>query len=375
METVVPSDALKGKTVTGGRVDALRAVKRALGLETSKQGGVDDSDLAGNRAPEFRLESGEVLRPDRMEVGASVPGLALRLTRLVKGIETPVEGVRFKAQLAPNGTFSVLETDSQGRVSAPVCQRGTFKVIVTLESPRYLVTPGNSPYEIDLELQCGRELTAFFEEKSPAGQAIGIWQVVKRAEKKLASAVGLAFWARPIEFEWPAKGDYYSLDRVRITLGHQWDVVGHELGHALYDQARVGVFGGGQHYIDQCYSDALAISEGWASFFSAWIHLDLADPDARFEYMVPRRAPIRVENVPADVCGKSTNEWRVSGFLWDLVDTHQDGEIEATDFAKLWRDTAGARASSARSLKTRLLERGWSPERVQTIWKLNVPGE
>ena len=75
----------------------------------------------------------------------------------------------------------------------------------------------------------------------------------------------------------------------------------HEIGHAIYDQADIGVSGGGRHRIDECYTNALALSEGWATFFAGWLNLRLNDQDARFEFLVPRRAPIRLENIPSDL--------------------------------------------------------------------------
>lgn len=40
---------------------------------------------------------------------------------------------------------------------------------------------------------------------------------------------------------------------------------------------------------------------------------------------MPRRAPVRIENTPADVCAGNRNEWRVASVLWDVYDTHGDG--------------------------------------------------
>ncbi|MFP5501741.1 MAG: hypothetical protein ACLGIN_04575, partial [Candidatus Sericytochromatia bacterium] len=95
--------------------------------------------------------------------------------------------------------------------------------------------------------------------------------------------------------------------------------------------------GGGPHKIDECYSGGLAWSEGFASFFSAVISIRRDDPDAKFEYMVPRRKPIRIENVPDDVCEGYTNEWRVSSALWDLYDTNEDGtDRVALSFKTIW---------------------------------------
>jgi hypothetical protein len=148
-------------------------------------------------------------------------------------------------------------------------------------------------------------------------------------------------------------------------------VVAHELGHGIYDLAGIGVFGGGPHKIDECNSKALALSEGWASYFAGWVNVDLADPDARFEYMVPRRAPIQFENIPADVCKGESNEWRVIGFFWDLIDLHRDEEQIEESFAKTWNALAGKRVSNA-SEAARLIEKAGIPrDLVRLAWELN----
>ncbi len=139
--------------------------------------------------------------------------------------------------------------------------------------------------------------------------------------------VSLEWWKQPIQAIWPGRANYYTNYTVNLTGAEQWDVNGHEIGHAIYHQALNARSRGGQHKIDDCYHGTLALSEGFASFFSAAVHLPKNDPDARFDqYLVPRRAPIRIENVPDDVCPGSTNEWRVSSVFWDLYDTHADGQ-------------------------------------------------
>jgi hypothetical protein len=145
------------------------------------------------------------------------------------------------------------------------------------------------------------------------------------------------WWTRQIATRWPADGNYYSMNTVSLTDAEWWDVNGHEIGHAIFFNAFNSASGGGQHKIDECYGADLAWSEGFASFFSGVISIDRGDADAKFEYMVPRRKPIRLENVPADVCNGHTNEWRVSAALWDLYDTHQDGQDRvAVDFKNIW---------------------------------------
>ncbi len=384
ISTVKPVEGLAKKTITGGRIDALRAAQATVAQTAvaeiqngSRLGSatVDDSDLSSETPFKRDRNSGNLLKPDSTESGSPVEGLEVHFVRIVKGKETPVAGIEFRAQIHLDGTDQKMKSDDSGQVRDRVCKKDSISVMATLESARYRVTPGTAPYEILLSMKCGTVQKVIFNEDSEAGQAIGIWQGVTQAEKRLNAEVGLGFWKRQITMLWPGAGDYYSGDQVNLTQGHHWDVVSHELGHAIYDQGGIGTFGGGQHYIDQCYSEALALSEGWASFFAAWLNIDLSDPDAKFEFMVPRRAPIRFETIPGDVCQKATNEWRVIGFFWDLIDQHNDGETLSVSFQRLWRDLQGARVPSAAKARERLLVRGWDQARMNLIWNLNFPGD
>lgn len=337
----------------------------------------NDNDLTGGRRFNKRspFRESNLLQPDHLKEGSAVQGLAIQFVRLIKGVETPVEGLGFKVQVKDAGPIVSLKSDAQGVVREPGCSKATINFSIPLAADKFRVVNNSSDYQINVTAKCGIEQKFIFDEQSNNGQPVAIWQTVVRAGKRLATTAGTQFWKRTIKFVWPANGDYYNFDTVNLTLGHQWDVVAHEMGHAIYDQAQMGQFGGGEHYIDRCYSETLALSEGWASFFSAFVNVDLRDVDAKFEYMVPRRAPIRFENIPSDVCDKSTNEWRVNGWLWDIIDLHDDGETMQEQFAKLWNDTAGGRVSSLKAMKARLIQKGWDAGRLETLWKLNFPGE
>ena len=388
MASVKQVPALQGKTITGGRVDADQAsllAHESLQSLNESAAVLNESDLSGgsvsDRARDLRdspgtdsESSGRSFRPDSVEAGAVAPGLSVRVVRLVKGVETPVPSLEMKVQLHGDGNFQHLVSDSSGVITDPVCKKESFTASAFLETPRFSVGDG-SPFSLLLPFECGKSLKLVFRADSDGGQALGIWQTATRAKEKLQAEVGLQFWRRPIEFIWPGKGDYYSGGSVNLTRGDHWDVVSHELGHAIYDQAGIGTFGGGQHYMDQCYSEAMALSEGWASFFAGWLNLEPSDPDAKFEYMVPRRAPIRFETVPADVCGKSTNEWRVISWFWDLIDTHQDGEQESESFLKLWTDLSQTHASSTARTREILLGKGWDRDRLNSLWKMDFPAE
>lgn len=162
----------------------------------------------------------------------------------------------------------------------------------------------------------------------------------------------LDWWDQTLTVEWPADGDWFNgWDfSLHISNARAWDVTLHELGHAVMHKAMRAQSAGGSHKIDECYSPALAWSEGWATFFAAAVWLDRADPDAKFEHLVPRRAPVRLENVPEDVCRGQANEWRVAAGFWDLYDTHADHDDNvAFAFKRLWQPLRGRRMDSAAS--------------------------
>lgn len=170
------------------------------------------------------------------------------------------------------------------------------------------------------------------------GQAAYIHEIYNRAlalfEKE---GISLSWWNRQLDTVWPANGNYYSWGTVNLSNAEWWDVNGHEIGHALHDLGINGRMGGGQHKIDECYTGALAWSEGFASFFSAAISLKRDDADAKFEFMVPRRAPLRFENMPPDVCAGPTNEWWTTAMLWDLYDTHNEQDDQVSlEFNQIW---------------------------------------
>jgi hypothetical protein len=334
---------------------------------------IDDADLSGHRVTALRQKPGPVLAPDAIESElAPEGGLSVQVLR-----ETKRHGVaRWEPlrDLALRVGRATVTTDAEGRARLPDC---AGLQPVRLEAP--LTHAGFSvqsdlgaTYRIEAPLQCGQRVTLRFRDDTPAGQATGIFQIGARARQAFrAAGIDLAFWNRVVPFRWPSDGDYYSMGAVNVTRGDHWDIVGHELGHAIFDLAGIGELAGGSHKIDECYGEALAWSEGWASFFSAWISLEPGDLDARFEHLVPRRAPIRIENIPADVCAGPRNEWRVTGFLWDLLDLAADGENIEEAFARLWRGTLKVRASSALGGAQGLARAGLEPVKLQTSWELN----
>lgn len=242
---------------------------------------------------------------------------------------------------------------------------------VTRFDNKYFKISKRQSYELNGEVACGKINTWTFDATTPEGQILSIYKVAMIAVEKLKNSGVIGFWTQKITFRYPGDGDYYNYNTVNLTRGNHWDVVGHELGHAIYDQAGIGAFGGGSHKIDECYSGALALSEGWASFFSAWLSIDLNDPNAQFEYMVPRRAPLEIETIPSDVCKGPRNEWRVTGFMWDLIDHNEDGESLKIPFAKLWETTLNKDFSDTKQLAKKVLSSGYDPILINIIWENN----
>lgn len=240
------------------------------------------------------------------------------------------------------------------------------------KTPHFKIQNRNG-YQLNITLQCGQHYQLIYKFDSIEGEVMGVWDIAQRAVNKFKEIDLLDFWKNQITFKFPADGDYYqSFNKtVSITKGYQWDIVGHELGHGIYDMAKIGAAGGGAHKIDQCYSNALALSEGWASYFSAWLSVDLNDPDAKFEYMVPRRSPIEFEHIPSDVCKGQGNEWRVTGFFWDLIDLNNDGEEMEQSFQRIFNITKNAKMKEAKDLVDLMIKDGIDSMSIQNTWDLN----
>ncbi|PIP88633.1 MAG: hypothetical protein COW01_13930 [Bdellovibrionales bacterium CG12_big_fil_rev_8_21_14_0_65_38_15] len=314
--------------------------------------GEPETDLSGSSEKRILFSSNFVM-PDQVESSVSRDGKTSASMVLVKGDEKIILAM-------PD--FNLESKCKNGEES--------FRVYAKAQTSRFSIQDRDI-YEFGFEGKCGHDHRLIYDEKTPAGELAGVWNTAKTAEEKMTDAGIISLWKRNVSIIFPANGDYYSGDRVRVTKGYQWDVVGHELGHAIYDQAKMGSFGGGSHRIDECYSEALALSEGWASYFSAWLKIDRTDADAKFEYMVPRRAPLRIETIPADVCQGPKNEWRVTGFLWDVLDLNDDDEQVDQTFAAIWLATAEKRSRNINQMKDYLISSGMSAEKINALWEKN----
>jgi len=235
--------------------------------------------------------------------------------------------------------------DREGRFSFPLPTDAASAKLVpvfSLATPRWNISDGSKTYAWEApaldHVEGGQDIgTLSFPQGQVAAEAIWIHNDLNRAlDFWEASGVDLSWWTS-IPVTYPGSGDYFSWDTVNLTKPFQWDVTLHEFGHAIFHYGSSATGAGGSHKIDECYSKGLAWSEGWASWHAAVVHEARDSEDAKFEFMVPRRAPIRVENVPADVCHGDANEWRVTAALWDVYDTHVDADDScAVDFATMW---------------------------------------
>ena len=284
--------------------------------------------------------------------------------RLLDPFKVTVRSKSGKVDLLTNGKT----------IDSSICRKdnqATFRGYLIFEN-RYYSIEKRRPYEFLFNLKCGESVKFIFDHDSFAGEVMGIFEIAEKAKLKFEQLGLIDFWNRDITIKWPGAGDYYSWGTVNVTKGFQWDVVGHEIGHAIYDYADIGRFGGGAHRIDECYSESLALSEGWAVFFAAWLKIQLTDTDAQFEYMVPRRAPLRFENIPTDVCKGPRNEWRVTGFLWDIIDHNEDDlDTSRMSFKELWLKTKGKNFKGIEALADFLETDGFDPILLNVLWEQN----
>ena len=336
-----------------------------------------ESDLTNSRSPYdiWSMGPDTQLKPSGQETTPATPDAPFQVEVLRKRKDYTLNIPGLTLNLS-NGQSIQLGRD--GSFKAPVFCSGNVAATVTFETPYFGIGTkswgSGSTYTLSFNLPCSGHTKIWGDKDSALASVLGIWTIGYIGQEKLKESVGLEFWKDKITFNYPGDGAYYMNNTVTLTNGEEWDVVGHEFGHAIFDQGRVGRMQGGQHYIDRCYGETLAMSEGWASYFSAFLSVALDDKDAKFEFMVPRRAPLRFETIPADVCNGYGNEWRVTGFLWDTIDTNQDAEVLAEQFGAAWHLTTGKMASGLSNIRDSLIAGGFNRDEIARIWSQNSSG-
>ncbi len=333
-------------------------------------GAVDDSDmsdpvLSAQDAQRLSLE-GRTTPEGLIFTPHAVSGGWEPADRIIKGkfLLADRAGVPHPARLAcaellGEGALGVCETlaeDGSFELKFPPTPKGGYRVRLDLDNKywRFLDGSGNAyawdtaPFEAPLE--GGLNLGTLTPEPGSTAGKLGVLHLTYLEALDFLKIKGeTEWWKRTLTVKWPGSADFFSPWgwSLELTNALAWDVVLHELGHAVMHGAFQAAGAGGQHKIDECYSAALAWSEGWGTYFAAAVRLSPADPDARFEFLVPRRAPIRLENVPEDVCRGQNNEWRVAAGLWDLHDEHADGADQISlGFTPLWRGFVSGKTSS-----------------------------
>lgn len=335
---------------------------------------IDDSDISGGP---LSLESLRGLEAEGRAEGrstvfsllASRPPLAAATAEVTGALQladrqgNPHAARLARARLVGAGASAAwAPVDGEGRFALPAPQSpsGSYRVRLSLDNALWaLVNPRTSgPYEwespsFSLEAGAGRDLGALEPVPSSQNAKFGVLHLAYlEALDYLKSNGDIAWWKKPLRINIPVQGDFFSPWAWSLSLSNPlaWDVVLHELGHAVQHGAMKAAAAGGSHKIDECYNPALAWSEGWATFFAASVRLSRDDADAKFEFLVPRRAPIRIENVPEDVCRGQSSEWRVAAGLWDLLDTHPDGkDAYAMPFSVIWVSLRGKSMESMSS--------------------------
>ena len=321
---------------------------------------IDDSDFsqpaasaksASGLALEGRQEKGaRVFALKTSGVSKTAAGAVTGRVVLLDRAGAPHPARLAKVRLDSETAWTPVGDDGSFSLNAPTA--GTFKIRVSFDGPRWNFRSDNGDaYEWESSpVAAGSDVGTLSPAAGSENAKLGVLQLTYlEAVDFLAREATIDWWKEPLTVVWPGGADYFSPGEwtLHLTNPEAWDVVLHELGHAVMNGSMDAHTSGGSHKIDECYSEGLAWSEGWASFFAAAVRLSPDDADAKFEFMVPRRAPIRVENVPADVCKGSASEWRVFAGLWDLYDRHEDGlDKVALGFGPIWKGVTSGTTSS-----------------------------
>lgn len=315
--------------------DPRGAAKAAAGLERE-----------GRSADGARVFALRVLGPSRLGLKSNaISGRLVLLDRA--GTAKPARLA--KVSLSGSGDWTQVADDGSFSIVAPA---GAAKLRFSLDGPRWSFrTDGGDAYEWEsAPVASGADAGVLSPVPGSENAKLGVLHLTYlEAVDFLTREATIDWWKTPLTVIYPGDSDYFEPGAwtLHLTNPVAWDVVLHELGHAVMNGAMDARTSGGSHKIDECYSDGLAWSEGWASFFAAAVRLSPSDPDAKFEFMVPRRAPIRIENVPDDVCKGPTSEWRVFAGLWDLYDSHDDGGDRVTlGFGPIWKGVTSGTTSS-----------------------------
>lgn len=327
----------------------------ALAVPASAQV-TDDSDLSGPPPKAFRFLSREA-RLEGLKVSPRADGRVSARVLLADRSGALKPARLAKARLVgPGAPAAWTPIADDGSVSWNLPGAGRYSVRVSLDNERWKFQSAKAKAGYEWESAPadlpagGADLGGLKPAAGSEHVKLGVLHLTYvDAVDFLAREGDLAWWDQTLTVNWPGSADYFSpwSFSLELTEADHWDVVLHELGHAVMHKAMKAQSAGGSHKIDECYSPALAWSEGWATFFAAAVRLSRADADAKFEFLVPRRAPIRLENVPEDVCQGQANEWRVAAAMWDLYDTHDDHQdAVGLDFARVWKPLRGARMGS-----------------------------
>ncbi len=147
---------------------------------------------------------------------------------------------------------------------------------------------------------------------------------------------------------------YWSDGKIYIIPAHANEgVVQHEIGHSInsyYWNGNMPSDAGGTHTLKGCFTNGLALTEGFADFLAYWVQLDRntsAPTITAFN--------MNLESLPSNVCNGQTNEMRVAATFWDLYDYWNDGSGTSAD-TLLYTDQATSVAIYLNNNKSKMAD-------------------
>ena len=283
--------------------------------------------------------------------------------KIVNAPELPVYDVK-SHRIRLTGDFYDLTAACAGRKSA------RLKFLFD-DNGRQIYNHIGQPFHFEFDVPCGTEVDVTFT--ADQKDLVDAWAAMAEVTNRITPLFPAGVDFRPFRIvypRWPGETSD-SAEDVELQRSYAPErglefyyqfTLRHELGHQVAQRLSLFQGGGPQHYLDQCYSPDLALVEGWADFFAAWMVGDFVEDQPGFPGMF-------ILNPVGDFyCHGYTNETRTAAFLWGLFDRSTAHGTIRLDPALFFQAFQNRSFSSPEELRDALPELGVTKEQSDALW-------